>query len=985
MLLAKASIGRKLFYSFFVMALLVLFSTVIGVSGFSLVAKTERNVVDTAMPSMLEAREVSELSTKIISSVQTLSTANTKAQHQQAGKKLFTQLESLLTHIKTLGSDSFDATLLGQLEHDVQAILDTLIELGLSVEQRIELNQAIKQKVDQLRILAQELEQLTRTQVLNTSTIAVANVTHIYALLETNKKAQALDALDSLVEIDLDLSERLHELHLLAFKTLNQIEESRTVSVLDRIEELRVSYQQNIMIMKRRVRGVEDPARSQQMIQLLQQLDDGSDVFSLLKQTNFQQQRSVDLNQETLDQLTSLNKTVALLVDQSNAATSSAVAQLSSTLNYAQWTLTLLSILSFVIVVVIVWRVVYLSVVKRLAEYSSALLAIAKGQLDVDITVKGNDELAHMGQAIVTARDTAQSLKTTAEAESNAKKALQEHKAHLEQTIADRTLELQTTNSSLNREVKNHAQARNDAEQASRAKTAFLATMSHEIRTPMNGVLGTAALMEETALDSKQQHYLGVINRSGQNLLAILNDVLDYSKIEAGHLDIRNNPFDLTRMISDCYQLMHGKALEKQLDFSFSIDTDVQSVYCGDVTRLSQVINNLVGNAIKFTHEGEVSIHVTKDPDDATCLVFEVSDTGVGISPDDQLSLFDAFTQASNSRNVSGGTGLGLAISQKLVLAMGGSMYVDSYLAEGSRFWFVVPLETCEFEKQDVYEPIDSTVAVSARVLLVEDNPVNLMVAEGFLVNMGHHVRCAENGADAIKLFTDNDFDIALLDINLPDTDGVSLMQDLKQLEQSPKIHHSTPMIAVSAHVFSEEVDSYLDAGFEGYLPKPIDREALQTIIQTHVQGRDLNANSSRLSSMNGETTLTDSHTTITDASITIGHPHTVVDERILEQDVGVLGVARMTKIVDAFMSSSEDTLSALENAAQLGDAKAVKDLAHKLKGSAGALGLTSLFDHCLAIEKSDDPIGDYIQLVEQIMRVRVESMTILNAILARL
>ncbi|MGF1776810.1 TMAO reductase system sensor histidine kinase/response regulator TorS [Vibrio nomapromontoriensis] len=970
MLLAKASIGRKLFFSFAVMALLVLFSTAIGVSGFSLVAKTERKVVEAAMPSMLEAREVSELSTSIIASVQTLSNAKTKLQHQQAGKKLFGQLESLLSHIKTLGSDSFDAELLGQLEQDVQAILDSLIELGMSVERRIELDESIVAKVGNLRVLAQELEELTRTQVLNTSTIAVANVTHIYGLLEKNEQNDALNALDSLVEIDLDLSERLHELHLLAFKTLNQIEESRTVTVLERIEELQSSYQHNITIMKRRVQGVEDPARSKQMTQLLEQLEQGGDVFALMKQTNFEGRHSLALNQETLDQLTSLNKTVAQLVDQSNAATSQAVAQLSSTLNYAQWTLTLLSILSFMIVVVIVWRVVYLSVVKRLAEYSSALLSIAKGQLKVDLAVKGNDELAHMGQAIITARDTAQSLKTVAESEASARKALQEHKAHLEQTIADRTIELQNTNASLNREVKNHAQARNDAEQASRAKTAFLATMSHEIRTPMNGVLGTAALMEETPLDEKQQHYLGVINRSGQNLLAILNDVLDYSKIEAGHLDIRNNPFDLTRMVRDCYQLMHGKALEKQLEFKFSIDVDVQSVYCGDVTRLSQVLNNLVGNAIKFTDEGEVSIHVSRDPDDETCLVFEVSDTGMGISPNDQLALFDAFTQASHGKSASGGTGLGLAISQKLVNAMHGQIYVDSYLGEGSRFWFIVPLETSEFDKQDVYEPIGRADAVSAKVLLVEDNPVNLMVAEGFLVNMGHHVRCAENGADAEVLFTENDFDIALLDINLPDTDGVTLMKNLKS--QSTNGDEQIPMIAVSAHVFTEEVEGYLRAGFDGYLPKPIDREALKSLIQSKIRGRELRAAPIPLIEVDMEANMGLKNTTM-------------VDEQVLEQDVKVLGVTRMTKIVDAFTSSSQVTLEELERAAQQGEAKRVKDLAHKLKGSAGALGLTTLFEHCLTIEKSQDPIGDYIRLVDHIVSVKAQSVAVLNNILVRL
>ncbi|GAL26217.1 sensor protein torS [Vibrio variabilis] len=339
MLLSKASIGRKLLFSFLVMAMLVLLSTAIGVSGFSFVAKTERNVVDTAIPSMIEAREVSELSSRIIASVQVLSNAKTKSQHQEAGRVLFSRLESLLMHIKALGSDSFDSKLLDELEQTVQSIIDSLAELGSSVEQTIILDQSINEQTSKLRVQADELEQLTRTQVLNTSTIAVANVTHIYGLLEQEQKSAALDALDSLVEVDLDLSERLHELHLLAFKTLNQIEEARTVSDLGRIEELQRQYKSNINIMQRRVPGVEDPTRSEQMAELLKDLADGKSIFSSLKQKHYEKQRSQTLMQETLELFTMLNATVSKLVDQSNLATTRAVDDLSKTLSYAQWTL----------------------------------------------------------------------------------------------------------------------------------------------------------------------------------------------------------------------------------------------------------------------------------------------------------------------------------------------------------------------------------------------------------------------------------------------------------------------------------------------------------------------------------------------------------------------------------------------------------------------------------------------------------------------
>ncbi|MDW1988109.1 histidine kinase dimerization/phospho-acceptor domain-containing protein, partial [Vibrio sp. 811] len=222
-----------------------------------------------------------------------------------------------------------------------------------------------------------------------------------------------------------------------------------------------------------------------------------------------------------------LNSTVNKLVDDSNKTTTFAVDQLTNTLKFAQWSLTVISIVGLIVVVLILWRVVYVSVVKRLAEYSAALLSVAQGNLAVELEVKGKDELAHMGQAIITARNTAQALKVVAEGEAKAKRDLEEHKEHLEELIEQRTSQLRQANLRLNEEVVNHAQARNEAEQASRAKSAFLATMSHEIRTPMNGVLGTARLLMDSGLNPIQKRYAEIINRSGKTLLAILNDVLD--------------------------------------------------------------------------------------------------------------------------------------------------------------------------------------------------------------------------------------------------------------------------------------------------------------------------------------------------------------------------------------------------------------------------------------------------------------------------
>lgn len=384
--------------------------------------------------------------------------------------------------------------------------------------------------------------------------------------------------------------------------------------------------------------------------------------------------------------------------------------------------------------------------------------------------------------------------------------------------------------------------------------------------------------------------------------------------------------------------------------------------------------------------QGEIDIYVSLNPEDETQVLFEVSDTGIGIAKKDQKTLFDAFTQAEGGMNQTGGTGLGLAISRRIIQAMGGCLEVDSDEGHGSRFWFSIPLE--ESEPVETVSIASARCKIRAKVLVVEDNPVNRVVAEGFLESMGHEVILAENGLEAEQIIDKHDFDIALVDINLPDCNGADLIHRLKRIERnkpSDKALNPTPMVAVSAHVFAEEVESYLAAGFDGYLPKPMEKEALSALIQDMLDGKQL------LLPQSGEClaqdeiiTTSDNDTVSVKTDLIAEEPAMVIiNPNVIQSDMKILGKEKMLHIIDLFRQTSADVLSQMESSAQNGESRAVKDLAHKLKGSAGSLGLTALMNTCQSIEVASESLEAYTTLRADLKGQVSDSVIALDELMA--
>ncbi|PBQ29050.1 hypothetical protein AYI97_07655 [Shewanella algae] len=917
--------------AFCLLALLLLLLVTLGNLSLYWVKGADSFLYEKALPASEAARQLSQSATSLAENAQRLGTVADEKQRQYLGRRLSLESNRMLAAIATLEQLAVPDS--ANLKQAAATIIAELTLLGEQTGERLERTQALKQKGLLLVQASKQADNLLRSELAVLDSVIIAKLSQI----------PGAAAVDDIIELDLSSAEQLNRALKLTHKIalLGQI-----FAAADAPQDLVGAINQAPLtddalspgLLKRIPVAdlVRDPGRAEALEAEFARLDQVT-AGQQLAESIWQLQQQLEQRQLVIsDNLKSMEQTVDAALEGQQQQLNLARRDFLGQLNWASAGLWGTGALMLLLILFVSWQVIYKGIARRLSDATQALSRLSLGDTDVSIRSYGDDELTAMASALEAFKQkTAHNQKLQQDLQRTAAE-LTEHKLALELKVAERTRELAQTNAQL--------------EEASQAKSLFLATMSHEIRTPLNGLLGTLSLLGQAELPAKARQMLALSQYSGTQLQTVLNDILDFSRLEQGRLLNEPRAVELPALLNEVTAIMLAGANLAGLELRLLKPKLPEWVWL-DGPKLRQVLFNLLGNAIKFTAKGSVTLEVSIE--DAR-LCFSVTDTGIGIRPEAMAHLFTPYaTEATHAS--ARGTGLGLSISRDLVQLMNGSESGDDLAIEvistpgqGSRFSFSVPLQPCEQGEQQSSSLPQSEVA--KRVLLVEDNRVNALVAQGFLAHLGHESLLCVSLAEARSVLLDNTsspFDAVMLDLQLSDGSGSELLPELRQ-QLGPKV----PIAAFTAQLQTQDMADYQAMGFDIVLGKPLGLQALANWLgvvsgsnqsdERHKE-EDIQAPGNKVSPRN-----------------TANTQWLALEQ--LEQDLQVLGKATLLEMRQQFVDSSDAQLQALQAADGQLDIQAAK--LHALKGSSGNMGLEALHLRCAALEqaiKAGKPLRDEV------------------------
>jgi signal transduction histidine kinase/CheY-like chemotaxis protein len=513
------------------------------------------------------------------------------------------------------------------------------------------------------------------------------------------------------------------------------------------------------------------------------------------------------------------------------------------------------------------------------------------------------------------------------------------------------------------------------AEAGNSAKSQFMATMGHEIRTPLNAILGMVELLELTRLPAEPSAQIRTIRRSGEALLDIINEILDYAKIEHGKLELERRPVDLLMLAETSAEMMRGRATEAGNKILVDLPYRWRARYVlSDPTRLRQVMLNLMSNAVKFTTDGIVTLRMRQVLSEGELwLRVEVQDSGIGIGEDGKQKLFRPFSQvdASISRRY-GGTGLGLTICKEIIDRFGGRVGVDSEVGRGSTFWFELPVEATQLRPQETAAPANHTLEPLPRlnILVAEDNKVNQQVIIGYLKHLGQHVVMADNGAVALEQAAAVRFDLILMDMQMPVMDGI---EATRRLRTSNALSFDTPIVALTANASEQDRNLCLEAGMAGFQAKPISIAMLHRLIADTARQRGIAPTIQEELPLAADSSAPQS-VEVPDGKVDNHDPGIEIDDafaRRRQEIAEVLGAEAFEELMTSFFDDAVDLLSDLRQSMQDGRHERLDGLLHNLKGAAANIGLSEIAQTSQTLRNTEPTLSDIEELSEKITAAR--------------